>query len=40
MFKSSISRRMVVKAAACLALAATSLTALPAFAETTLERAK
>jgi polar amino acid transport system substrate-binding protein len=31
---------MVVKAAACLALAATSLTSLPAHAETTLERAK
>ncbi|RWB07264.1 ectoine/hydroxyectoine ABC transporter substrate-binding protein EhuB [Mesorhizobium sp.] len=40
MFKSSISRRMVVKAAACLALAATSFTALPAYAETTLEQAK
>ncbi|TIT02933.1 ectoine/hydroxyectoine ABC transporter substrate-binding protein EhuB [Mesorhizobium sp.] len=40
MFKSSISRRMVVKAAACIALAATSLTSLPAHAETTLERAK
>ncbi|TIM40113.1 MAG: ectoine/hydroxyectoine ABC transporter substrate-binding protein EhuB, partial [Mesorhizobium sp.] len=40
MFKSSISRRMVVKAAACLALAATSLASLPAHAETTLERAK
>ncbi|TIN27444.1 MAG: ectoine/hydroxyectoine ABC transporter substrate-binding protein EhuB [Mesorhizobium sp.] len=40
MFKSSISRRIVVKAAACLALAATSLASLPAHAETTLERAK
>ncbi|MEI9421130.1 ectoine/hydroxyectoine ABC transporter substrate-binding protein EhuB [Mesorhizobium sp. Cs1299R1N1] len=40
MFKSSISRRVVVKAAACLALAATSLASLPADAETTLERAK
>ncbi|TIX01041.1 MAG: ectoine/hydroxyectoine ABC transporter substrate-binding protein EhuB, partial [Mesorhizobium sp.] len=40
MLKSSISRRMAVKAAACLALAATSLTSLPAHAETTLERAK
>ncbi|MER9867100.1 ectoine/hydroxyectoine ABC transporter substrate-binding protein EhuB [Mesorhizobium sp. M0136] len=40
MLKSSISRRMVVKAAACIALAATSLTSLSANAETTLERAK
>ncbi|TGQ37296.1 MULTISPECIES: ectoine/hydroxyectoine ABC transporter substrate-binding protein EhuB [unclassified Mesorhizobium] len=40
MLKSSISRRMVVKAAACIALAATSLASLPAHAETTLERAK
>ncbi|MER9235139.1 ectoine/hydroxyectoine ABC transporter substrate-binding protein EhuB [Mesorhizobium sp. M0622] len=40
MLKSSISRRMVVKAAACIALAATSLTSLSAHAETTLERAK
>ncbi|TIX00541.1 MAG: ectoine/hydroxyectoine ABC transporter substrate-binding protein EhuB [Mesorhizobium sp.] len=40
MSKPSISRRVVVKAAACLALAATSLASLPAHAETTLERAK
>lgn len=40
MLKPSISRRMVVKAAACIALAATSLTSLSANAETTLERAK
>ncbi|WP_376705564.1 ectoine/hydroxyectoine ABC transporter substrate-binding protein EhuB [Mesorhizobium sp. ISC25] len=40
MFNSSISRRMVVKAAACIALAATSLTSQSAHAETTLERAK
>ncbi|MER9673957.1 ectoine/hydroxyectoine ABC transporter substrate-binding protein EhuB [Mesorhizobium sp. M0208] len=40
MLNSSISRRMVVKAAACIALAATSLTSLSANAETTLERAK
>ena len=37
---SSISRRAVVKAAACLALAATAFTSLPAQAQSTLERAK
>src|SRR4051794_41085815 len=40
MFRSPISRRIVVKAAAGLALAATALTSLSAHAETTLERAK
>lgn len=40
MLKSSISRRMVVKAAACLALTATSLMSVTAHAESTLERAK
>ncbi len=40
MFKSPISRRTVVKAAAVLALAATAFTSLPAQAQSTLEKAK
>jgi polar amino acid transport system substrate-binding protein len=40
MIKLTISRRMVVKAGAALALAATSFATLPAHAESTLERAK
>lgn len=40
MLMSQISRRTAMKAAACLALVATAFTALPAQAETTLERAK
>src|SRR5688500_11221939 len=40
MFKSPISRRTVVKAAAVLALAATAFTPLPAQAQSTLEKAK
>ena len=40
MFKSPISRRSVVKAAAVLALAGAAFTSLPAQAQSTLERAK
>src|SRR3954453_15157055 len=40
MFKSQISRRAVVRAAAVMALAATAFTSLPAQAESTLEKAK